>query len=453
MFGPIVCLAVGILLILVFILYLRLHPFLALATVAIAIAVLSDRIPTHEALPLVARSFGEMMGNIGILIALAAIIGKCLMDSGAADRIVRAFTRVFGPGRENYALLSSGFVLSIPVFFDTVFYLLAPLARAAYARSGRDYVLLICSVGAGAAITHALVPPTPGPLAVAEQLGVSVAMAILGGLLCSVPPAIVGGVIYAKWINRRMPVAPGAALGVSEADLSATAAKADHELPGLFLSMLPFALPIVLLAGTGIARPMTDNAATLAWLNVFGDKNLVFMLGAGVALWLVLRQRTAGLRETMVQLEPAVASGAVIAFITSAGGAFGKVLAAAGVGEAIGTAASQWGLSLLALAFLTAALVRIAQGSATVAMLTAAGIVAPALETVELSYHPVYLMTAIGLGATGFSWMNDSGFWLFGQLTGLSETQTLKTWSASLTIMALSGILWVALLTRILPLM
>ncbi len=452
MLGPFSCLAVGIALILVLVLFLRLHAFLALIAAAIAVAVLSEQIPLDTSLELVATEFGKMMGGLGILIAMAAIIGKCLMDSGAADRIVRGFTRVFGEGKENYSLLSAGFVLSIPVFFDTVFYLLAPLARAAYARTQRDYVLLITSVAAGGVAAHALVPPTPGPLLVAEQLGVSVGMAMLVGILVAIVPVVIGGVFYSRWINRRMPIRPGTLLGVSEEDLEITAAKPDDELPGLFISCVPFVLPIVLLAGASILKPLITNETLRAWIQVLGDKNLVFFLGAAVAIGLVIRQKKLGLQQSMKALEPAISSGAVIAFITCAGGAFGKVLASAGVGGAIKDASEDWGISLLVMAFLASALIRIAQGSTTVAMITTAGIVAPALAAVDLPYHPVYLVSAIGFGGVGFSWMNDSGFWIFSQLTGLSEIETLKTWSAVLTITSVTGFAWLLFLAKILPL-
>ncbi len=252
MFGPLPCLIIGVGLILFLILYLRFHAFLALIASAIAVAVLSDRIPLDESIYLVANRFGEMMGAIGILLAFAAIIGKCLMDSGAAERIVRAFSRLFGAGRENYSLLSSGFVLSIPVFFDTVFYLLAPLARAVYARRKSQYVLIVCAAAAGGAVTHALVPPTPGPIAVAEELGVSIGLTMLIGVLASIIPVIVGGIFYARWIDRRMNVVPKDVLGVSQEELETTAGKPDSELPSLFASALPFALPVLLLAGSSV---------------------------------------------------------------------------------------------------------------------------------------------------------------------------------------------------------
>ncbi len=474
--GPLFCLIVGIAFIIFLMLVLRFHAFLALISAAIVIAFLSDRIPVAEALPLVAQQFGNMMGGIGILLAMAAIIGKCLMDSGAAERIVRAFTRVFGQGREHYSLLSSGFILSIPVFFDTVFYLLAPLARAVYARRKQCYVLIICATAAGGALTHALVPPTPGPIIVAEQLDaitktlpdpirVSLLLTIGVGILVSIIPAIIGGVFYASWIDKRISVIPKDALGVSQAELEIISQKPDGELPNLGFSLLPFVLPVILLAGASILKsclPEIDPANPVYTIphekllrnsiEIIGDKNLVFFLGALIGIVLLVSQKRTNFKGTLERLEPAIASGAVIAFITCAGGSFGKVLAAAGVGDVIAGAARDWNLSLLVLAFITSSLIRIAQGSATVAMITTAGIIAPTLTAVQLPYHPVYLVSAIGFGASGYSWMNDSGFWIFSQLTGLSETQTLKTWTAMLTLMAVTGFVWVMFLTRLLPL-
>lgn len=462
MLGPLASLIVGVASVVTLILYFRFHAFLALIVSAVVVALASDRVPVDEALPLVTGQFGEMMGGIGILLALAAIIGKCLMDSGAAERIVRAFTRLFGRGNEHYSLLAGGFVLSVPVFFDTVFYLLAPLTRAAYARRKRDYVLIIGATVAGAVLTHALVPPTPGPVAVAEMLGVSIALTMMTGVLASIVPLLLVGVAYVKWINRVMPIEPRAVMGVSGEELESASARDDRELPPLWFSLLPFVLPVLLLAFSsvfdlaragGAADPGSWMAnQTLADIvHLLGDKNVAFFLGALVSIALVISARRETLGQAFKSIEPAIAGGAVIALITSSGGAFGKALAAAGIGDAIAAAAAQWNISILVLAYLSATLIRVAQGSATVAMITSAGIIAPAIAAGPLEYHSVYLVAVIGFGATGFSWMNDSGFWIFSQLTGLTETETLKTWTALLSVMSVAGFVWVWILTWILP--
>src|SRR5690606_29289416 len=380
----------------------------------------------------------------------AAIIGKALVESGAADRIIRSFTRAFGIGREQYSFLASGFILLVPVFFDTVFYLLAPLIRTAYAPRKRDYALMICAAAAGGAITHALIPPTPGPIVVSETLKIPIGITFIVGFFASIVPALIGGIWYANFINRRIEIIPEEVYGVSTEELERTALRPDEELPSLVSSLSPIIAPVVLISLSTIFA-LAGQESTPGWL-LLGEKNIAFSIGTILAVWLVVRSRRISVPQVFKVLEPAVASGTVIAFITCAGGSFGYVLTRSGVGDLIAEAASDWGLSLLTLSFITAALIRIAQGSATVAMITTAGIIAPAIQITEMSYHPVYLVSAIGFGATTTSWMNDSGFWVVGQMTGMTEAETLKTWTILLTVIAFSGFFWLWILATIFPL-
>jgi GntP family gluconate:H+ symporter len=439
-------------LILLFLLYFKFHPFLALITASFFVALLSDRIPLQNATSTLAGGFADLMGKIGILLVLASIIGRCLVESGAADRIIRSFSRAFGEGKEQYSFLVSGFVLSMPVFFDTVFYLLAPLIRTAYARRKRDYAMMICAAAAGGVITHALVPPTPGPIVVAQTLGVSLGLTFIMGVLISTVPAIVGGIWYSSFINRRLDIEPGPVYGVSVEELEKTASKPDDELPSLALSLSPVLLPVLLISFSTVASVSGSDGKLWSLFRMLGDKDVAFLLGSAIAVGLVVRQTGVRLRAVFPILEPAVTSGTTIAFITCAGGAFGSVLTAAGVGELLAEAARDWGISLLLLAFVTALMLRVAQGSATVAMITTAGIIAPAIAATEMNYHPVYLVAVIGFGATACSWMNDSGFWIVCKMGGLTEAETLKTWTVLLTVVAFAGFFWVLLLSRLLPL-
>lgn len=451
--GPLGCLAFGVVLLVVLLLYFRFHPFLALVLTAAACALVSERIPATEALPVVAQGFSDLMREIGILLVLAAIIGKCLASSGGAERIIRSFSRWLGEKREPLALLASGFLLSIPVFFDTVFYLLAPLIWASYARRREGYAWMICAAGIGAAATHALVPPTPGPLVVAQILDVSLLTMILMGIVLAFLPALVGGFGYGWWIDRRLKLVPGEVLGMNAESLAATAFLPEKALPGLLASVTPILGPVLLIsAGTiGAVLWPAEGTTGQVW-TLLQDKNLSFLVGAATAVTLVATRPGKRLREVVSGLEDAVASGAVIAFITCAGGAFGYVLTQVGVGEVVAEAARNWGIPLLWLAFLTAALIRLVQGSATVAMITAAGIIAPALAASPPEIHPVYLAAAIGFGGTTTSWMNDSGFWLVGKLMGLDTSATLKTWTMAETVLAVSGFLWCWLLASLFPL-
>ncbi len=343
MLGPVGCLFIGMGLILFLLLYLKLHPFLSLIISGLVVAVVSDRIPLTDAVSTVSSGFAGMMGQIGILLVMASIIGKCLVESGAADRIIRSLSRLFGKGREEYAFLSSSFFLSMPVFFDTVFYLLAPLVRISYARRKRDYVLLLCAATAGGVVTHALVPPTPGPIIVSQTLGVSLSSTFLIGILASVVPAFIGGILFARFMNSRITVEPLPFYGMTSKELEKLAAKDETELPSFFLALTPIVIPIFLIALSTIA-PMLELSATLADLiKVLGDKDTAFLIGAAAAVILVVRQKKVRLKEVFHSLEPAITEGTVIAFVCCGGGAFGNSLALSGVGELIATAASDWG--------------------------------------------------------------------------------------------------------------
>jgi GntP family gluconate:H+ symporter len=451
--GPFACLMIGVGTIIFLLLYVRLHAFLALLLASLLVAFLSNRIAAADAASTVAAGFADLMGKIGILLVLASIVGKCLVDSGAADRIIRSFTAFFGEGREHFSFLASGFVLSMPVFFDSVFYLLAPLVRAAYARRKKDYALMICAAAGGAVVTHALVPPTPGPVVVAETLHIGMGITFAMGVVLAVVPAAIGGIGYAHFINRRMDIQPQEVYGVTNAEMERMAHKPDTELPSLTAALTPVLLPVVLITlSTVTALWFAEDNPLQGWFEILGNKDLAFLFGALAAVGLVARQSSLSVRDVAKGLEPAVAAGAGIAFITCAGGSFGHVLTLSGVGELISTASQSWGLSLLTLAFIMAALIRLAQGSATVAMITTAGMVAPVVAAGHLGFHPVYLVGAIGFGATTTSWMNDSGFWIVAKMGGMTETETLKTWTVQLTVVAIVGFLWCWLLSWLFPL-
>ncbi|MFZ0429444.1 MAG: gluconate:H+ symporter [Acidobacteriota bacterium] len=453
MLGSLACLLIGVGTIIFLLLVVRLHAFLSLLLASLLVAFLSDRIAAADAASTVAAGFADLMGKIGILLVLASIVGKCLVDSGAADRIIRSFTAMFGEGREQYSFLASGFVLSMPVFFDSVFYLLAPLVRAAYARRKRDYALMICAAAGGAVVTHALVPPTPGPVVVSETLHVSMGITFLMGMVLAIVPAAVGGIGYAYFINRRLKIEPQEVYGVSNAEMERLAHRPDSELPSLAAALSPVLLPVVLITlSTVTGLWLAEDSLVQSWIEILGNKDVAFLIGALAAVTLVGIQSKLSVREVAQGLEPAVAAGAGIAFITCAGGAFGRVLTLSGVGDLIASASSKWGFSLLTLAFVTAALIRLAQGSATVAMITTAGMIAPAVTAGHLAIHPVYLVGAIGFGATTTSWMNDSGFWIVAKMGGMTESETLKTWTTQLTIIAIVGYFWCWLLSSLFPL-
>ena len=437
------------------IILLRLHAFVSLLLGALTVALLSALFGKGEttiatAINAVTEGFGTACGKVGILIALAAIIGQCLLVSGAAERIVAAILRFFGVKRAPLAFLTSGFTLGIPVFFDTVFYLMFPLLRS-YARKVKGtYVLCVLATVAGASMAHSLVPPTPGPLFVANELGVNFGIMIPAGLVLGIV-CISVGYLYAKWANQRF------AIPFRDEEKDRDADPIDEsKLPSLFLSLLPIAGPLVLIAATSIPMIPYQKGGPLAgedpgWLGFWANKNLALGFGALIAILVAAKYK--GHREDSLRdlIQTSLASGGVIILITSAGGAFGKVLKDSGIANELVAMFPNAGSALLPIAFLVTALVRIAQGSATVSMITGVGIVAPLLETMTLDFHPVYLALAIGCGSKPGPWMNDSGFWVVGRMANFTETETLKTFSVLLTIMGIAGFLVCWLCANLFP--
>ena len=456
MLPPLLLLLIGMVTVVGAIAILRLNAFVALIGAAIVVSLLA---PGEAVVKItrVAEGFGRTAGGIGIVIALAAIIGKAMMDSGAADRIVNAFLALLGEQRSANALGATGFVLSIPVFFDTVFYLLVPLARSMHARTGKQYVKYIMAIAGGAAATHTLVPPTPGPLAVANTLGVDLGTMVLMGLVVALPAAT-AGFVFAGWTDRRMPVIP------RPIEHDAASAGVMGPLPGLLPAALPIIVPVLLIASNTVVVSMTTSApgtalwATLApWTAVLGNANFALFLATGIAIWVYVRQRHASRADVGDLTEKAIDSAGMIILITAAGGAFGATLQAAQVGTAIQALVSggggSLGIALLGLAFGVASLIKIAQGSSTVAMITTAGMLAAMITDVDaLPYHRVYIATAIASGSLVGTWMNDSGFWVFSKMGGVTEMQTLRSWTPLSAIVGTTAMVTTVVLAMLLPL-
>ena len=407
------------------------------------------------------KAFGNTASGIAWIIALAALIGLCLMESGAADRIVRGMIQVFGEKRAGVAMLVSAFFLSIPVFFDTVFYLMVPLAQALAFRLGKKYVYFIVAVCAGATITHSLVPPTPGPLLVVEALEINLGFTILGGVVLGILPALVamkvGGVLDGK---LHVPLRDGGMVKI--ADLEEVVHKDINQLPGFFVSCLPVLLPVTLISISSIVKEFFFSESfgkgdfvydTIMFL---GFKHVAMFIGALIAISLMAKYKKLDKASLWRALESPLGMAGTIILITAAGGAFGGMIRQSGIGEAITALTEGSGFSFIFLAWLVAAVMKMAQGSSTTAMITTSGIMAGILGAIaanggSLGYDPFYIFSAIAFGAMFGSWMNDSGFWIVCKMTGFTEAETLKTWTLSVSLIAVVGIIQVLIVSAILP--
>ncbi|MEO8623005.1 MAG: SLC13 family permease [bacterium] len=453
---PFLILLIGMIVILGAIIGLRLNAFLALIVAAIVVSFLAPGEQTVK-IARVAEAFGKTAGSIGIVIALAAIIGTAMTESGAADRIVGGFLNVLGEKRDAVALGATAFMLSLPVFFDTVFFLLAPLARSMYGRTNRHYLKYLLAMSASGVATHTLVPPHPGPLAVADSLGVDLGVMILVGVVVAMPAAIIG-FLFGTWVDKRMPIAMRATFG----------AEPQHEvtgsLPALVPALLPVVMPVFLISLGTMADAMRVWAPSYAdtWAmirpvtSVIGNPNFALLLSAAAAMLLYSRQRRPTREQMSRMVESSLMGAGVVILIVAAGGAFGAMLQAAQIGPAIQAAFASRGfgsgISILLLAFAVTSVVKVAQGSSTVAMITTAGMMGAMIKGITLPFHPVYLGTSIAAGSLVGSWMNDAGFWVFSKIGGVTEVETLRSWTPLLMVVGVTSMVTTLILATFVPL-
>ncbi|MCA9184184.1 MAG: GntP family permease [Pirellulaceae bacterium] len=411
----------------------------------------------------VIEGFLNTCKSIGWVIAMAAIIGKCLLQSGAAERIIRAALRLVGERRAPWAFVASGFVLGVPVFFDTIFFLMIPLAKSLYLKTRKSYLLYVMSIVVGATMAHSLVPPTPGPLLVAKEVGIDFWAAVLGGSIVGVI-SVAAGYAYCVWANRRWTIVPDtvespsifgpAALGSSV--ITSSADTTPEPAPPLWFALLPIVIPLALiLVGPQLNHWQSYHVLSTA---VGGDKNVALTVAAIAAMWMqaVYRgERSASATSSIWQATTsAMRDGALTIMITASGGALGTVIRQTDIADVIASSMPQEssGVLLLVVAFVVTALVRCAQGSATVSMITAVGIIAPVATHLSLPYHSVYLYLAIGCGSKPLPWMNDSGFWIVSRMSGMTTVETFKTFTVALTVMGCVGFVATLLGACFLPL-
>lgn len=484
---PIVILLIGMVAVVGLILFARLHAFFALIVGALLVSVMTSpddtkaylqravemkRFSQSEADAIMKRrmderlaaAFGKTCGDVGLMIAMASVIGACLLESGAADRLVRAMLRLLGEERAPIGFMATGFFLGIPVFFDVVFFLMIPIGRALALRTGRNYLLYILTICCGATMSHSLVPPTPGPLKVAAELKITMGSMMLGGIVIGLIASI-AGYFYAHLANRLWKVEvrdEGMGAGTSK---EAPTPLTDAMLPPTWLSILPLALPIVLIGGQTIFEQMEtpivgQDGAGLMWAKaheigmILGSPNISLLISTFVAMFILIYWRRDKNVNVQTVVQSGITSGASVMVITAAGGAFGNALTLTGVGERIRELAAHYqveGIGILALAWGVTALIRAAQGSATVAMITAAGIFVEMASAEKLGFSPIYLALAIGSGSKPGAWMNDSGFWTICKITGMNEVETLRTFSLLLTFMGIVGLCAVLIGASVFP--
>ncbi len=472
---PAVILLVSLVVVVGSIIFLRVGAFIALLAGALTVSFWTSALSeSNESWVLCVSRVGEALGTtagkIGMLIVFGTIIGKCMTDAGSADRIALGCRRLFGEKRVSAALAGGAFVLSIPVFYDATFYLLLPLAKSVYRSLRKNYVLYLLAVGLGATISHTIIPPTPGPIAVAQTLGTPLSTSLGIGLavgICLFPVAL--GLAWL--LNKILPNPKIDPIILDEIGLDKSndeANKTDDltratvdDLPPLWLALTPIVLPVALISFASIVKAsgaFADSPDALAHriIEFLGDSTVALGLASIVACLTTLFSRKRRCNRSMLEskLNAAITTAGAIVLITAAGGAYGTTLRESGIGERIqelfASCGGLGGATALTLAFLSTALLKSAQGSSTTAMITAASIFASMNLTSEsLGCNIGYLGATIGVGSSVASWMNDSGFCLFSRSSGISEVDCLKTWTLGTGLLGVAGFVVVLALSRL----
>ncbi len=405
-----------------------------------------------------ADAFGSTSGKISILIALGSIIGVALMRSGGAERIIRSMLNVVGKKNTSLAFLSGSFTLAIPVFFDTVFYLMIPLVKSMSIRNPRKYSLYLMVVIAGGVMAHSLVPPTPGPLFVAKEMGIDLGLMMVVGIIFGVITSF-AGYLYALWANRHWDLPMRDTPDISIEELKDIADTKQEDLPSLWLSLLPIVLPIVLITGSSFLDMfLGENREGLSafqlqmiqLLTFLGNSNIALFVATLIAMYL-LWSKLKNVELFNQQIQESLMSAGMIILITCSGGAFGQMLQQTNIGMRLTDFTGNAQSAILPLAFFLTAVIRTAQGSATVAMVTTIGIVNGMGGENAYPFHPVYLAIVIGCGSKIFPWMNDSGFWIISKMSGMTNKESIQHFSYLLTVMGFAGLISVMILSRLFP--
>ncbi|MEV0050873.1 gluconate:H+ symporter [Saccharopolyspora shandongensis] len=452
--------AVGIAVLLLMIIKFRIEPFIALIVSGLLIA-LAAGLSVQEIVGTAQKSseslleggFAGILGHITAIVGLGTILGSMLEASGGAQLLTRKLLAAFGERRAPLAMGLSGLVFGIPVFFDIGIFVLAPLVYVV-ARQGKRSILLYClPLVAGLSMTHAFLPPHPGPVVAAGLLGVDLGWVILMGFACGIPAFIASGLLYPVWIGNRiyLPV-PEDMLAAADAVAEKNAAEGRRD-PGLGTVAFIIGLPMVLILGATFGSiTLPKGSIALNVLTFFGNPTVALTIAVLLSFWLLGTRRGMTGKEISELTGSALRPLGMILLVIGAGGFFGKVLAETGVGEALAGSLQSTGLPVLVSAYVISSGLRIAQGSATVAIVTTGGIIAPLLHAGDYSQAQLALIAvAIAAGSIIASHVNDGGFWIISRYFGIPVKDMLKSWTVLETILSVVGFAMAALLSALVP--
>jgi len=420
----------SITLLLALIMVVKLHAFLALLISSMTLGLAAGMAP-DKLLKSIQSGFGDALGFIVVVVGLGAMIGRFLEHSGGARKLADWMLEKFGQDRAVWAILVSSFLVGIPLFFEVGFVIMAPLVWNLARETRRSLLLYGLPMAAALTVVHSMVVPHPAPAAAAQLFGADLGLAILYGIAVSIPMALIAGIVYGRWIARRM--------NIPVPDISEAAPRAEQSgrAPSVPMIVLLLLLPVLLIFGATLAKLRKLPLAGVA--TFLGHPFTALTITALVALYFFGIRRGVSAAEASKLAGQSLAPMGALLCIMGGGGAFKQVIVDSGVGQYAGHLLITSSISPLIVAWVIAAAMRIAQGSATVAIITAAGIVAPIVKGIP-GYSPNMLMLALCCGGSGFSQVSDSGFWLVNQYFGMTVAQTFKSWTAMKVAASILGL-------------
>ncbi|MGG1884934.1 GntT/GntP/DsdX family permease [Priestia megaterium] len=403
------------------------HAFISLTVASLFLAIASG-LSMDKIVGAYETGVGGVLGHLVGILALGTILGKLMADSGAGMQVADYFVRIFGVKRLPWAMLVAGFIIGIPVFFEVGILILLPLVISIHKTTKQNILLIALPVIAGLSIVHGLVPPHPGAMAAISIYGANTGKVLLYALIISIPAAVIAGPVFAKWIHKRV-------IPEGEPDLIRVTTT-SKDLPGTGVSFFVILLPVLLMVLAAIAPVIKGlPSGVVKFVELIGSP-LIALLIACFAAFYLLGKRQGMTKDVIKKLtEECLLPVGSIVLIIGAGGGFKQVLIDSGVGTTIGQMSEHLSLSPLVLAFLIAGLIRIATGSATVALTTAAGIVSPIIEHMS-GVNLELLVIVTGAGSLMFSHVNDAGFWMVKEYLGLTVKETFKTWTVLETLLS-----------------
>jgi len=421
----------------------KLNPFISLFLASLSLAVVAG-MPLHAIVHSFEAGVGGTLGHIAIVVALGTMLGKMMAESGGAAQIAHTLIRIFGEKNIPWAMVVIGLIVGLPAFFEVGFVLLIPIAFTVARRTKTSLILVGLPMVAGLSVVHGLVPPHPAALLAVTIYKADVGRTIFYALLVGLPTAIVAGPVYAKLIAPHVNLLAENPMAAEFVDHGA-----EQSLPGFGITLLTILLPVLLmLLGSWADALSTPKSALNEWLRLIGNDSIALLIGVFFSFFTLGKMR-GFTRETILRFSnECLAPTATITLLVGAGGGFGRILQDSGVSDAIIAVAMHSHIPLLFLAWLLAALMRLATGSATVAMTTAAGIVAP-IALHSTGVRPELLAIATGAGSLIFSHVNDGGFWLVKEYFNMSIGQTIKTWSVCETIISVTALVFTVALSLV----